>query len=130
MRSIEEIRDSYIGELLTIQLELEDWWDDMVADEGQAVWKRWPTGIAGHPRVLAIFRKHYLEIVAWNDAHRPEGEEPQEKWGIDSAGQSQSFEWPIEILIINVRHFAPELQPIVDGLCFVPMGMNLQDEVE
>jgi hypothetical protein len=129
MRSIEEIRDSYIDELLALQPELEDWWDDLIANEGQVVWKRWPTGIAGHPRVLAIFRKHYLEIVDWNDAQRLEGEEPEEKWGIDSVGKSRSFEWPIEILIINVRHFAPQLQPIIDGLCFVPMAMNLEDEV-
>ncbi|TIU61764.1 MAG: hypothetical protein E5W30_07665, partial [Mesorhizobium sp.] len=68
MRTFEEVQQAYIDELRLLQPELIAWWKNLAGLDKLSdpvppeIANRWPTGYSGHPRVLAVFRKYYLEI--------------------------------------------------------------------
>lgn len=129
MTNIADIRDRYIEELRGVLPTLQAWWDKMEADEGEVVWKRWPTGLAGHPRVLAIFRKYYLEIDAVDREQSMPEEEPVEKWGIDSMGEEMGSVRPANVLLFDLPSFAPDLTDVTEGICFLPIALDEKEEV-
>ncbi|MBZ9921859.1 hypothetical protein LB579_29650 [Mesorhizobium sp. BR1-1-7] len=129
MTNIVDIRNRYIEELRRVLPTLQAWWDKMEADEGEVVWKRWPTGLAGHPRVLAIFRKYYLQIDDMNREQSMPEEEPAEKWGIDSMGEEMGFLRPANVLLFDLPSFASDLTDVTEGICFLPIALNEKDEV-
>lgn len=65
MNTIDTLCENFGKELYAEEPVLRAWWSKMVsnAENENVIWKRWPTGISGHPRVLAIYRKYYLEIA-------------------------------------------------------------------
>lgn len=132
--SIETIQARYIAELSALLPQLEVWWERMLVAHGAAAWKRWPTGYSGHPRVLAVFRKYYFQIEALNDAavERSNDDEPalsdEDLWGTEDDADDLAVEDHADWLIFSVLDEAPELEDLVNGLCFVPIGMQPDEE--
>lgn len=132
--SIETIQAHYIAELRALLPQLESWWDGLLALHGAAAWKRWPTGYAGHPRVLAVFRKYYFQIEAQNSAalealvDDDQSPPDEELWGEEDDEDDASVEDQADWLIFSVLDEAPELEDLVNGLCFVPIGMQPDEE--
>lgn len=62
---------------------------------------RWPTGLAGHPRVIEIFRRYYLKLEAEH------GEVVK----------------PVEILIDDLKGEHDDLHKIVRRLRMIPIGI-------
>lgn len=132
--SIETIQARYIAELQALLPQLESWWDGLLAVHGAAAWKRWPTGYSGHPRVLAVFRKYYFQIEAHNSAalealvDDDQSPPDEELWGEEDDEDDASVEDQADWLIFSVLDEAPELEDLVNGLCFVPIGMQPDEE--
>lgn len=132
--SIETIQARYIAELSALLPQLEVWWERMLVAHGAGAWKRWPTGYSGHPRVLAVFRKYYFQIEALNDAavERSNDDEPalsdEDLWGTEDDEDDLAVEDHADWLIFSVLDEAPELEDLVNGLCFVPIGMQPDEE--
>ena len=131
---IEDIQARYIRDLRALRPGLEAWWEKVISARGEeGAWKRWPTGISGHPRVLAVFRQYFLEIEELNDKKTgpPPGPDPkgEEMWGHDDESEDIEFEVHVEWLIFNVADEAPDLEDLVNGICFVPIGEDLEGEV-
>ncbi|KAF0137800.1 MAG: hypothetical protein FD152_189 [Xanthobacteraceae bacterium] len=134
MDSIESIQSRYVSELRELLPEIETWWDAIVKRHGAAAWKRWPTGYAGHPRVLATFRKYYFQIEALNNEtveNRDDtemGPQGEALWGEDDEADDLVIEDQADWLIFSILDEAPELEDLVNGLCFVPIGMDPDEE--
>jgi hypothetical protein len=132
--SIETIQSRYIAEMKALLPHLEDWWSGVVAAYGDAAWKRWPTGYSGHPRVLAVFRKYYFQIEAVNNEaiERSAGDDTQTPdealWGEEDDANDFAVEDQADWLIFSILDEAPELEDLVNGLCFVPIGMQPGEE--
>ena len=68
MASYEEIQANYIAELRALQPSLIEWWKQLTGIErindavGQEFANRWPTAFSGHPRIIATFRKYFMQI--------------------------------------------------------------------
>lgn len=123
-----EYRLNYIKELRSMLPELQDWWEDLITkSDRRDVETRWPTGLAGHPRILAVFRKYFILIEEYYNLLPPDEEllEPpaEELWGNDASDEIVDRQRPAEWLIFDMRSVAPDLIELVDGLCFVPIGM-------
>jgi hypothetical protein len=140
MRSFEEIQQAYIHELRLLQPELMEWWKTLagikkLGDPVPAeVSNRWPTGYSGHPRVLAVFRNYYLEIDDLNhDALQAAGEPPPEKppeelWGTNDNGEPVDYRRPVDLLILDIKTKAPDLDKLVAGIVYIPVGLNQFEE--
>ncbi|RWB59700.1 hypothetical protein [Mesorhizobium sp.] len=140
MRTFEEIQQDYINELRLLQPELIVWWKKLarlneLADPVPAeVANRWPTGYSGHPRVLAVFRKYYLEIDDLNqDAleaaqEPPPQKHPEELWGTNDNGDPIGYRQPLDLLILDIKAAAPDLHKLVAGIVYVPIGLNQFEE--
>jgi hypothetical protein len=63
--------------------------------------QRWMLGPAGHPRIIAIFRRHLLEVDRLNQ----ESDDPRR---------------PVALLIDDLEASAPELHQLVAGMVLVP----------
>ena len=70
----DDILGRYLSELRAARDEVEAWWEQLIRAEGgdrqtaeRAVRSRWPLGPASHPRIVAVFRAHYLEIERMNE---------------------------------------------------------------
>jgi hypothetical protein len=133
-QSIDEIEANYIAEIRALAPKLHAWWDGlMTKEDGELVWRRWPTGVAGHPRMLAIFRKYYFQIEAFNQQSRDAfGEappiDPEAMWGEDDLGDAATFARHVERLIFKVVKSSPDIAEFVDGICFVPVGVDQSEE--
>lgn len=140
MQSYAEIQESYIAELRALQPVLMDWWKriaglDKINDPPPAdIANRWPTAFSGHPRVIAVFRKHFMlidDLNYENEVNYVEAQQPanhEELWGVD--GESPKFPYmrPNDLLIHDIKELAPDLQKLVAGIVFVPVGLNQFDE--
>lgn len=132
--SIDDIQSRYIAELRTLLPALELWWNDLLDRDANLAWGRWPTGYSGHPRVLAIFRKYYFEIESLNEDRASNWEEDEEVvegeelWGEEDDSDDLEFENQAEWLIINIPDEAPDLEEVVNGLCFLPIGMESDED--
>lgn len=140
MDNYEEVQASYIARLRAIQPGLLLWWSGLTGspDPNEAppaeVANRWPTGIAGHPRVIAIFREHFLRIDELNEEYLDQREDPEadagseDLWGVDDQGEEVAIRSPQDLLIFDIKDQAPDLAKLVAGLVFIPVGLNQHDE--
>jgi hypothetical protein len=132
--TIEKIQSNYIRELQSLLPTLEAWWNQLLERDGDHAWGRWPTGYSGHPRVLSVFRRYYFEIEALNEERASSWTEDDEKveseefWGEEDDSDDFEFENQAEWLIINIPDEAPDLEELVNGLCFVPIGMESDED--
>ena len=94
MAALDDVQTRYVAELRAIARELRAWWKRMCALKGeQTMLTRWPTGISGHPRTLAVFRKYYFEIEALNDeAILDEEEDDDERCYRGDVGEEEDDE--------------------------------------
>lgn len=82
----EELFEHYADDLAEAKAAAEAWWDALIAEEESrqgdresaisAVKKRWPTGPASHPRVIAVIREYFLKCHALNDEIETEQSAP------------------------------------------------------
>ncbi|NJM82356.1 MAG: hypothetical protein HC844_07555 [Tabrizicola sp.] len=128
MSEIDDIQASYIAELRSVAPELRAWFSARIAEDGEdAVLLRWVTGLAGHPRVVEIFRRHYMRIEELNARLEREflerDQEPGEgSWGEDETGKAPLFERHIDWLANDIKSVAPDVYDLVQGMNFVPVG--------
>ncbi len=131
---IEKLQKNYIRDMRAVMPGVQQWWDELVAKLGQAeATKRWPTGPSGHPRVLDIFRNYYFEIEELNleaeDEFEDEPPKPwEEMWGVEDESEAPRVEREIDRLIYDMTEKAPDLELLVFGLIFVPIGLDQDDE--
>lgn len=136
MQEYHDIQNAYIGELDAALDMLNDWWDRAGENTGLAEKtglprnRRWPTGRAGYPRVIAIFRKYFLQVDELNDWNQIAFD------GFDSkATEEELWSGPVEeptlfhrnprdLLIFDLRDIRHDLFEIMQGMVFVPIGLN------
>jgi hypothetical protein len=134
MASARELQAQYIAELRAIAPSIDNWWEQLNnGPRAKFAQYRWPTGPAGHPRVLAVFRKYFLLIEEQNEeiSRRPLAawpENPEDMWGRTSMGDAQQVENAADLLIYDIPSLAPDVQHLALGIVFVPVGMDEQEE--
>ncbi|MFD2055362.1 hypothetical protein ACFSQT_20580 [Mesorhizobium calcicola] len=142
MDTHKDIQKSYIEALRAIEPELTRWWLDLCRIRSlqdtppQDIVARWPLGRSGHPRVIAVFREHFLRVEVLNDQLLLESEARIEhrhvdemSWGVDDTSTPTGVVSPQDLLLNEIAFVAPDLSPLVDGLVFVPIGMNQHEDV-
>ncbi|TIM32612.1 MAG: hypothetical protein E5Y63_01895 [Mesorhizobium sp.] len=134
--TIGEIQEAYVAELRRVAPYLNVWWRHLFEGENdeENVWRRWPTGPSGHPRVIAIFRKYYFKIEELNENVRKNfsGDSVQDletMWGRDDFGDAPQFFRHADRLIGDIGTIAPDLAELVNGLCFLPIAVNQSEEL-
>ncbi|TIT80212.1 MAG: hypothetical protein E5W57_03770 [Mesorhizobium sp.] len=137
MAALDDVQARYVAELRALAPGLRAWWKRMCAQNGeQTMLTRWPTGISGHPRTLAVFRKYYFEIEALNDeAMLTEEEEDddddeitEDMWGEDDDDEGTDVGDHAELLIYDIEDVAPDIYELVDGICYVPVGLTPDED--
>jgi hypothetical protein len=140
MPSFADIQEDYVAELLGIRPEIESWWLalagvrslDEIAPE--PVRTRWPTLWSGHPRVLAVFRKYYLMVDARNAEAAEIGDEGLPVaddiglWGKDDDLVPASYRRPVDVLIHEIDAIDEDAYQLVEGIVFVPVGLDMNNE--
>jgi hypothetical protein len=134
MPTLDDIQNEYVAELRRVAPSLRDWWKRICLENGkEAMMKRWPTGISGHPQVLAIFRDYYFQIEQLNDEtiDKENGDErplSEDMWGEDDLGEEADIGDQTEMLILDIADIAPDIADVVDGICFVPVGLTPDED--
>lgn len=141
--TLQAIQDTYIRELKKEIPKIRKWWkeglkanvdknypDRFVVDFDL----RWPSGMGGHPRLIEIFRRHFLAAEARNleleDAGRRYEEKPvAEEWGVDTAPPSRENVPPIDLLLNDLANEHDDLHRVMRTMQFIPMGMKNGDVV-
>jgi hypothetical protein len=140
--SYEQLRHQYIETLRSVTPAIIRWWNDHcpypwtdpVPREAMTDFhRRWPVGPAAHPRIIAVFRQYFFAVeelnqrsAAEDDAHTDEN---MEVWGKDVKPAMRSQVRPIDLLVNDLATIAPDLFEIMQGLVFVPIGMDPDGEV-
>jgi hypothetical protein len=134
METIEDIQSAFIRDMRILRPEMLTWWNKLMASDGETVvWRRWPTGFSGQPRVIATFRKYFFEIERHNEAMAaafvPDREPPvHAMWGKDDVGRAPENRRPAEWLIFDIENTAPDIYDLVEGLCLIPIGMDGEED--
>jgi hypothetical protein len=137
----QEIQSRYLAEMRTILPGVMAWWKanavrdptDLAGAARNAFEARWPAGPTAHPRVLAVFRKYFLEIDKVNldneDREAAAGAAAAESdWGTDDDAEDAEFRLPIDILVDDLPTVAPDVYALVKGMVFVPIGLSPDEE--
>lgn len=134
MASARELQSGYIAELRAVAPAIDGWWEELNnGPRAKFAQYRWPTGPAGHPRVLAIFRKYFLLIEQENEELRRKPlaawpEDTKEMWGKASMGGERQIENPADLLIHDIPTLAPDVGHLALGIVFVPIGLDEEEE--
>jgi len=140
--SFEEIQEKYIEEMRSLAPAILRWWnercpypatDPVPKDAMTEFHRRWPAGPAAHPRIIAVFRKYFFEVEDLNEKSASEENkrkgERVEVWGRDVEPPALMRARPIDLLVNDLANVAPDLFEIMQGLVFVPIGMDPNGEV-
>jgi hypothetical protein len=131
--------DQYVVELRSTRAEVMTWWEQLHAREtaiwgdkhsaDQAIRMRWPLGPVAHPRVIAVYRKYYLEIDRLNrELTDDEGEDfhgdPLDAglWVDDS--EELLLQHPRAVLYERLEDVDTHLARFMDPFVFVPIGAD------
>jgi hypothetical protein len=129
----EAVYSDYLAELQALAPELAIWTAALEAERGvDENAKIWWTGVSGHPRVLAVYRKHYFMIEQLNvnrDAAYSWSEAPpdEEMWGKEDEQSGPGSRRHNDLLIADAAKESPELKALVEGISFVPIGLDQDD---
>jgi hypothetical protein len=137
-----DIQDRYLAELRQILPSVLQWWEKSGVPAAEGVRttsqiltfeQRWPAGPAAHPRVIHIFRKYFLEISELNDEleddrYAIDEVDGEDAWGIDEEDIAIPFEKPIDLLVNDLSVSAPDLFEVMQGMVFIPVGMDPAEE--
>ena len=139
--SFEEIQEKYIVEMRSLAPAILGWWNercpypatDPVPREAMTDFhRRWPAGPAAHPRIIAVFRKYFFEVEELNEKSASKEQKRKGKrvevWGRDVAPPALMRARPIDLLVNDLETVAPDLFEIMQGLVFVPTGMDPNGE--
>jgi hypothetical protein len=119
---------AYVGELAAALDQLSPWWQQLVTVHGRKRLKlRWPAGIASHPRVLAIYRRHHWRLTNLRPAPRsgpPPRFDDDDAWGSEVEPKPAMLIPPApELVLIDRLHVeAPQLHAHVVYLLLSPIG--------
>ncbi|RUU31544.1 hypothetical protein EOC93_01920 [Mesorhizobium sp. M6A.T.Ce.TU.002.03.1.1] len=131
---IDKLQKNYIRDMRVVQPVVQHWWSGLVEKLGlDEATRRWPTGPSGHPSVIEVFRSYYFEIEELNLEAEDEFEERppkpwEEMWGAEDDDEAPRVEREIDRLIYDMTEKAPDLELLVFGLVFVPIGLDQDDE--
>jgi hypothetical protein len=136
------LQDEYLAALRPAVDEALRWWgahcpyshtEPRSYDEMHPFHRRWMAGPASHPRVIAVFREYYFRVQALNDsadaadaraAEQGGAAGEEERWGSDDPPASVPMERPIDVLVNDLSTLAPEMHEVMQGLQYVPIGMD------
>jgi hypothetical protein len=132
---LDEIQQAYIADLRAVMPDLESWWARNVEVDVRKGHPsgirigfdlRWPADLAGHPRVLAIFRKYFLEVEklnaeSYDKVISDDDSESESLWGDGSEPEAIAQVLPSDLLIHDLEDDAPDLFEVMSGLVFVPI---------
>lgn len=129
-----DLQTRYIAELDDAMPDVRAWWARLVDAEPAAgrplLAKRWPTGPAGHPRLIAIYRAYHLAVADLNEANAVAAEEqapdPTEEqlWAGAVRDPVTFHHKPQALLIEDLADRRRDLHQIMQGLVFIPVGLN------
>ncbi len=137
----DEILDRYATELAAARAVALTWWAGLVIreigaghDKAQAQHRcrmRWPMGPTSHPRVIAVYRRHFFAIGAINEDFL-EQEDPDRGLNdpslwleqADSDEEEGLVSQPAVLLFEGLGARDPELQDFMRYFVFVPIGLD------
>lgn len=143
MDDYDDIFSAYVEELEAAKDEVMQWWDALLAaaspsgdpnEAQQAVRPRWPAGPAGHPRIIDVFRRHYLAIERLNE--EKEGEKESQPHEADDLGSGGGSGWgeadedepailsPQVLLFERLADEEPELAKFMQYFVFISIGID------
>lgn len=134
----------YVDDLRQAHDEALTWWNallasaasdgDMAAAE-QHIRPRWPAGPVSHPRVIAVYRKYWLEADRINEEvlhrweQRAEARNGSEgEWGVQEEQEEEGVVKPSALLTENLIAHHPELYEFIVDMVFQPIGVNYEGE--
>ncbi len=136
-----DIQFRYLEEMRMIFPDILRWWYDNAQSAPSDIRspetsndfeKHWPAGPAGHPRILAIFRKYFLETIDLNDENRVDADTPppnsDDLWGVDAFEEGRLFVLPVDLLVNDIQFVDPELFDVLQGIVFIPVGCDPNGE--
>jgi hypothetical protein len=136
--AFKQLQVEYIDALRPVIADTLRWWnahcpyphtEPRAYDEMHPFHRRWIAGPAAHPRVIAVFREYFFRVQELNDRARaaPPGADDvpkEELWGQDAAPAWVPLERPIDLLVNDLAGLAPDLHEVMQGLVFIPIGMD------
>jgi hypothetical protein len=130
----DKLFERYVKELRTVRDEAQAWWDALLKSAGedtQNVRLRWPCGAVSYPRVIAVYRKYYLECNQLNEENSKPVAESRPKWGESEseADRDPRFMPIAPFLLDNFEPVDPTLGKFMQALILSPIGMNPDAEV-
>ncbi len=143
MSRYDQLFEEYIEELRVVRDESLAWWKallerdapdgDLVAAERRAR-PRWPAGPVSHPRVIAVYRKHWLraarineDVLARWDERAAAKRSHKEGWG-EQEEPEEGVVKPGALLMENLIARDRELYEFIADLVFQPIGVNYEGE--
>jgi len=141
MDDYDDIFSAYVEELTAAKDEVTQWWDALMAaaspsgDFGEAqraVRPRWPAGPASHPRIVDVFRRHYLAIDRLNEElrsqPRPIDDDSSSGWGEDDDDEPGILS-PQALLFERLADEEPELAKFMEYFVFTSIGIDPEGRV-
>ncbi|UXH78776.1 hypothetical protein [Roseateles amylovorans] len=142
-QDFDQLQGDYLAALRPVVDEAKRWWAahtpsshlDLPAsyDRMDGFRRRWTTGPAGHPRVLAVFREYYFRTHDLNVDMERRAVAPDDEaltWGQDVQPPDVDYRRPMDFLINDLASVAPDLFDVMQGLNYVPVGKNPMDNEE
>lgn len=131
--SFDEIQADYVAELKALLPYLLAWRNSLDLLRNPAENRNiWWTGVSGHPRVLAIFRKYYFAIEQMNVNLEAAYEARERKldetmWGKEDPEAGPGTRHHIDLLINSKVLDVSGLRDVVSGLTLVPIALDQED---
>jgi hypothetical protein len=133
---LDAIFSAYLAELRQAVVEVQQWRRRLALGEkyneaGMQIDEIWPSGLASHPRIIAVFRKYWLQVahVIEDYERREELEEDdapgEEDWGADEDDEEgEMASDPRDVLLGQLREQAPDLFAHFKQFLFMPIGLD------
>lgn len=140
---LQTIQDEYIRDLKKELPKVKKWWKARLNQNEEKSYPgkmvvdfelRWPTGMSGHPRLIEIFRRHFLAAEAVNleiDAAGRQYKDDlvEEPWGVDTEPPSREQVSPIDLLVNDLAGEHDELHRVMRRMRLIPVGMKKGDVI-
>ncbi len=133
---IADIFSAYLAELGQAVVQVQRWRRQLALGEkyneaGMQIDEVWPSGLASHPRIIAVFRKYWLQIAHVIETYErreelDEDDEPREDdWGADEdEEEGEMASDPRDVLLGQLQEAAPDLFIHFKQFLFMPVGID------
>lgn len=130
---------AYLDELIKSLPEVIDWWESLVQRDGMGVVaRRWPARAAAHPRIIAVYRRHYLECETLNDhLEAPpiakDSFDDETAWGVeDEDDRNDGRVWihPASLLLEDLESESEDLFDFMNHLVMSPVGSHVAPNLD